>query len=88
VSHCPDDLSVLAFGPRMVCTACGAIGAEARLNWNEIAPPSLFGWSAEKSPANKGGAVKGGNKKVDRSYAENREQAMAGFKTAWECSAT
>jgi hypothetical protein len=24
----------------------------------------------------------------DRGYAASREQAMAGFKTAWECSAT
>jgi hypothetical protein len=25
---------------------------------------------------------------TDRGYAASREQAMAGFKTAWECSAT
>jgi hypothetical protein len=28
---------------RMVCTNCGAIGADARPNWNERAPVSLFG---------------------------------------------
>jgi hypothetical protein len=30
-----DDVPVPAFGPRMVCTVCGAIGADARPNWNE-----------------------------------------------------
>ena len=39
----PDDVPVPSFGPRMVCTACGAIRADARPNWNERAPPSLFG---------------------------------------------
>jgi hypothetical protein len=38
-----DDVTVPAFGPRMVCTVCGAIGADARPNWNERAPRSLFG---------------------------------------------
>jgi hypothetical protein len=38
-----DDVTVPAFGPRMVCTACGAIGADARPNWDERAPPTLFG---------------------------------------------
>lgn len=32
-----DDLPVPSFGPRMVCRACGAIGADARPNWNERA---------------------------------------------------
>jgi hypothetical protein len=27
-----DDAAVRSFGPRMVCTACGAIGADARPN--------------------------------------------------------
>jgi hypothetical protein len=31
----PDDAPVLAFGPRMVCTCCGIIGADARPNWRE-----------------------------------------------------
>jgi hypothetical protein len=43
VSGYADDVPVPAFGPRMVCTVCGAIGADARPNWNERAPPSLFG---------------------------------------------
>ena len=30
-----DAASVPAFGPRMVCTACGIIGAHARPNWQE-----------------------------------------------------
>jgi hypothetical protein len=43
VSGYPDDVPVPAFGPRMVCTVCGAIGADARPNWNERAPVCLFG---------------------------------------------
>jgi hypothetical protein len=43
VSGFPDDVPVPSFGPRMVCTVCGAIGADARPNWNERAPRSLFG---------------------------------------------
>jgi hypothetical protein len=39
----PDDVAVPWFGPRMVCTVCGAIGADARPNWNECTPPALFG---------------------------------------------
>ena len=35
VSTYPDDVPVPSFGPRMVCTVCGAIGADARPNWNE-----------------------------------------------------
>jgi len=34
-----DDVVVPSFGPRMVCT----VGADARPNWNERAPRSLFG---------------------------------------------
>jgi hypothetical protein len=30
-----DDVPVLAFSPRMVCTRCGMIGADARPNWSE-----------------------------------------------------
>jgi len=36
-----DDVPVPAFGPRMVWTVCGAIGADARPNWNERAPPAV-----------------------------------------------
>ena len=32
-----DDVTVPSFGPRMVCTVCGAIGADARPNWTERA---------------------------------------------------
>ena len=38
-----DNLAVPSFGTRMVCTVCGAIGADARPNWNERAPVTLFG---------------------------------------------
>jgi hypothetical protein len=31
----PDDVPVPAFGPRMVCTSCGIVGADARPNWQE-----------------------------------------------------
>jgi hypothetical protein len=37
-----DELTVPSFGPRMVCTICGAIGADTRPNWNECAPVSLY----------------------------------------------
>jgi len=29
----PDTVLVRAFGPRMVCTACGIVGADGRPNW-------------------------------------------------------
>jgi hypothetical protein len=31
----PDDVPVPSFGPRMVCTRCGIIGADAWPNWKE-----------------------------------------------------
>jgi hypothetical protein len=34
----PDDVAVPSFGPRMVCTGCGIIGADARPNWKEQPP--------------------------------------------------
>ena len=37
------DMAVPSFGPRMVCTVCGAIGADARPNWDERASVNLFG---------------------------------------------
>ena len=40
----PDHVPVPSFGPRMVCTSCGIIGADARPNWREQAErPSLTG---------------------------------------------
>jgi hypothetical protein len=35
VDHLPGDLAVPSFGPRMVCTKCGTIGADVRPNWRE-----------------------------------------------------
>jgi hypothetical protein len=35
VDRYPDAVPVPAFGPRMVCTRCGMIGADARPNWAE-----------------------------------------------------
>jgi hypothetical protein len=43
VSQYSDDVPVPWFGPRMVCTVCGTIGADARPNWSERAPICLFG---------------------------------------------
>ena len=31
----PDNVPVPLFGPRMVCTRCGIIGADVRPNWRE-----------------------------------------------------
>jgi hypothetical protein len=42
-----DDVPVPTFGPRMVCTRCGIVGADARPNWHERAPPAVTtgaGW--------------------------------------------
>ena len=36
-----DDMAVPSFGPRMVCTVCGAIGADARPNWDLNVPQSI-----------------------------------------------
>jgi hypothetical protein len=36
--HWPDDVPMPTFGPRMVCTRCGIIGADARPNWKEQPP--------------------------------------------------
>jgi hypothetical protein len=33
-----NDVPVPTFGPRMVCTPCGIIGADARPNWREHRP--------------------------------------------------
>jgi hypothetical protein len=35
VDHLPRDLTVPSFGPKMVCTRCGTIGADVRPNWLE-----------------------------------------------------
>jgi hypothetical protein len=34
----PDHVPVPSFGPRMVCTRCGIVGADARPNWREQSP--------------------------------------------------
>jgi ribosomal protein S27AE len=39
VDHLPGDVTVRSFGPRMVCTKCGTIGADVRPNWRERARP-------------------------------------------------
>jgi len=46
----PDSVTVPSFGPRMVCTGCGIIGADARPNWKEQTPrETLTGSSAARS---------------------------------------
>jgi hypothetical protein len=54
-----DDVAVPSFGPRLRCEACGHLGADARPNWNEQAPGSLFGlaptsgasrWQSDRAP--------------------------------------
>jgi hypothetical protein len=34
----PDHVTVPTFGPGMVCTRCGIVGADARPNWKEQLP--------------------------------------------------
>jgi len=44
VARWPGHVPVPAFGPRMVCTGCGIVGADVRPNWREQpARPSLTG---------------------------------------------
>jgi hypothetical protein len=35
VDYLPGDLTVPSFGPKMVCTKCGIIGADVRPNWRD-----------------------------------------------------
>jgi hypothetical protein len=41
VDSWPDHMTVPSFGPRMVCTRCGASGAEVRPNWKEYNPKRM-----------------------------------------------
>jgi hypothetical protein len=36
-----DDVEVPSFGPRMVCTGCGIIGADVRPNWSDRTPDNF-----------------------------------------------
>jgi hypothetical protein len=42
VERLGDDVPVPSLGPRLRCERCGHLGADARPNWKERAPPSLF----------------------------------------------
>ena len=51
-----DAMPLPAFGPRMVCTGCGIVGADVRPNWQERSGrESLTGvqWRAEDEAANR-----------------------------------
>jgi hypothetical protein len=40
----PDDVPVPSFAPRMVCTGCGIVGADARPHWRDRSErPTLTG---------------------------------------------
>jgi hypothetical protein len=45
-----DSVPVPTFGPRMVCTRCGIIGADARPNWNERSTPQAATGAGWQSP--------------------------------------
>jgi hypothetical protein len=46
-----DHVPVPAFGPRMVCTRCGIIGADARPNWKvQLTRERPTGISSDASP--------------------------------------
>jgi hypothetical protein len=36
VDHMAAEIEIPTIGPRMVCTRCGFVGADARPNWSEI----------------------------------------------------
>jgi hypothetical protein len=53
----PDSVYVPSFGPRMVCTRCGIVGADALPNWKERPEqPSLTGihWRTDPDPGRAG----------------------------------
>jgi len=41
VDRWPDHVTVPSFGPRLVCTRCGATGADVRPNWREYKPKRM-----------------------------------------------
>ena len=45
LSDLDDEIPVPAFGPRMVCTGCGAMGADVRPDWNGRRGTLLLGRS-------------------------------------------
>ena len=49
-----DDIPVPSFGPRMLCTYCGAIGCDARPNWADLGPrggpPETWGMGPSRRP--------------------------------------
>lgn len=51
----PDHVAVPTFGPRMVCTRCGIIGADARPNWKEHRARGEGSASTRSGPRRPGG---------------------------------
>jgi hypothetical protein len=46
VDHLPGDFTVPSLGPKMVCTKCGTIGADARPNWRKRSNEAPVGQQA------------------------------------------
>jgi hypothetical protein len=40
VDSLPNEVEVPSVGPRMVCTRCGFVGADARPDWGELSRPA------------------------------------------------
>ena len=75
-----DDVIVPWFGPRMVCTVCGAIDADARPNWNERA---RFAYSDDRGFRYIFPLLFGLTGKVDRTSASRREKTQQLWLEFW-----
>jgi hypothetical protein len=53
----PDDIPVPAFGPRMVCTKCGMVGADGRPNWKKRRSSDVAGINRAYLSALRGAAA-------------------------------
>ena len=45
VAGMADDVEVPSLGPRMVCTACGLVGADVRPNWGDTRSLNGRNWA-------------------------------------------
>jgi hypothetical protein len=64
-----EGVAVPSFGPRMVCTCCGIIGADLRPNWSERArePDGLAVGAAMEEIVREGSDAAGGAQCFDSS---------------------